>query len=396
MSVTVVGLDGRPPAPAAQQALDAATLVVGGRRHLEALPLPACARTVVLGDLAAGLAALGEHVRSGRGPAVVLASGDPGFFGVVRRLRAEGFAPDVHPGASSVALLSARAGVPWDTVEVVSAHGRDPRPALAVVRSGRPVAVLTDAVTGPAEVAACLPAQARVVVGERLGAADERVSDTTARHVAGATWAQPNVVLVPGDDDGGAPAWRAGAVLADGWALAEESFEHRDGLVTKAEVRAWALARLAPAPGRLVWDVGAGSGSVAVECARLGAAAVAVERDPAQCDRVRANAARHGVRVDGVDGAAPQALSGLPEPDAVFVGGGGADVLAAVADLRPPRVVVALAALDRVAGTVDVLRRNGFDVSGVQLAASRLADLPGGGLRLAAANPVTVVSGVLP
>ncbi len=122
-------------------------------------------------------------------------------------------------------------------------------------------------------------------------------------------------------------------------------------MITKFEVRALALARLGPRLGDLVWDVGAGSGSVAVECARLGAAAVAVEKTSDGVERVRANAAAHGVDVQAVHGAAPTVLSRLPDPDAVFVGGGGGElpaIVAACARRARRTVVVALAALDRV------------------------------------------------
>jgi precorrin-6Y C5,15-methyltransferase (decarboxylating) len=173
-----------------------------------------------------------------------------------------------------------------------------------------------------------------------------------------------------------------------GWALPEEAFEHRDSMVTKPEVRALALARLAPRPGVLIWDVGAGSGSVAVECARFGAAVIAVDRDPAQCARVAANAGRHMADVRVVSGAAPQALDGLPDADAVFVGGGGLTIVAAVAARRPARIVVALAAVQRVGQAAEVLGDAGYQVDGTLLQASRLAPLPDGGYRLAAANPV--------
>jgi precorrin-6Y C5,15-methyltransferase (decarboxylating) len=163
-------------------------------------------------------------------------------------------------------------------------------------------------------------------------------------------------------------------------------------LITKSEVRALALARLAPGPGRLVWDVGAGCGSVGVECARLGAAVIAVERDPGQCARVVANAKAHGVDVRMVEGQAPAVLDGLPEPDAVFVGGGGAEVVRAAAQASP-RVVVALAALDRVAPCRAALRKAGHHVDGAQLAASRFAELPDGAVRLAATNPVLLLWG---
>ena len=398
--ITVIGYDGSPLSDAARKAVDAATLVVGGRRHLDAVGVRDDVPTVAMGDVAAAVAAVVTH----RGDAAVLASGDPGFFGIVRRLRAAGLEPVVHPAVSSVALAFARVGLPWDDALVVSVHGRDPRAALAACRVSRKVAVLTDASTGPAEVARALPDPARVlVVCERLGEADEVVTWSTAGDVAEQpAWVQPNVVLVL-DAAGGAAAevsdaparWLAGAAAhVDGWALPDDAFEHRDGMVTKAEVRAHVLAQLGPRIGTTVWDVGAGSGSVAVECARLGAAVVAVERDPDQVARIRTNARAHGVRVDVVAGAAPEALDGLAPPDAVFVGGGGPDVVATCAAAGPDRVVVALAALERVGSTWQVLARARYDVSGVQLAASRLVPLPDGTHRLAATNPVHVLTGV--
>ena len=170
-------------------------------------------------------------------------------------------------------------------------------------------------------------------------------------------------------------------------------------MITKAEVRALVLARLGPAPGRTIWDVGAGSGSVAVECARFGAHVVAVESDPAQCERIRRNAARHGVRLRIVHGRAPGALAGLPPANAVFAGGGDRAVLeAAVEHADPARVVVTLAAVQRVGETAGLLAGLGYRTEGVQLQASRLAPLPavgpgGGQFRLAAQNPVFVLWG---
>ena len=126
----------------------------------------------------------------------------------------------------------------------------------------------------------------------------------------------------------------------------------------------------------------------------MGAAVIAVERDPAQCVRVVANAGAHSVDVRVEEGAIADVVGQLPDPDSVFVGGGGTGAveLAAVSTAR--RVVVALAAVDRVALARDIMVRNGFTVSGVQLSAARMAELPGGGLRLAATNPVLVLSGV--
>jgi precorrin-6Y C5,15-methyltransferase (decarboxylating) len=179
--------------------------------------------------------------------------------------------------------------------------------------------------------------------------------------------------------------------VPSGWALPEDNFCHQDAVITKAEVRALALARLAPAPGRLIWDIGAGTGSVGIECARLGAAVIAVERIPHRARLIRDNARRHQVDVRVVEGEAPDALTGLPAPDAAFVGGGGPDAVEAAVARQPARVVVALAAVDRVAPACDILRAGGYNADGTLLQAARLSPLPGGVHRLDPANPVFVL-----
>ena len=388
--------------PAHPELVAGAALVLGARRHLDAAGIdPAEPRAVVLGPLAPAL----ERVAAESGPVVVLASGDPGFFGIVRAL-AERCGPealDVRPGVSSVAEAFARLGLPWDDAVVVSAHGRDPRTAFNVCRAQRKVAVLTAPGAGPAEIGAALLAmpgvERRLVVATDLGGDSERVEQVTPAQAAGREWPGVHLVLSLGPAAGvGAMRELAGAVPPGegGWGLPEDAFAHRDSLVTKAEIRALALARLGPRLGELVWDVGAGSGSVAVECARLGAAVVAVERAEDGVARIRANAAAHGVDVAVVHGSAPQALDALPEPDAVFVGGGGADlpaIVTACAGRARRTVVVTLVALDRVPGVRAALLAAGFTAEGVQLQASRLAPLPGEVTRLAAVNPVFVLWG---
>ncbi|MFI9384769.1 precorrin-6y C5,15-methyltransferase (decarboxylating) subunit CbiE [Kutzneria sp. NPDC052558] len=396
MTITVIGVDGAALPPGGEALLDKATLVVGGRRHLD-LHVRNGATTIELGALDKALEALAAHTAA-HGPAVVLASGDPGYFGVLRALRDKGIRPQVVPAPSSVQRLAALAGRPWDDVTVVSAHGRGLRQALNVCRARPAVAVLTAPGAGPAELAAGLGGWRRtLIVAEDIGG-DEIVSTVDAADAAMRTWREPNVVLCLADPDAVAPrGWLAGGEPLPGtagWALSEDEFAHRDGMVTKSEIRAVALARLAPAPGTLIWDVGAGSGSVAVECARFGAAVVAVERDPVQCVRIIANVTTHGVDVRVVEAEFLAAVHGLPQPDAIFVGGGGTKVVRAAASVGAPRIVVSLAAVDRVAPARDALRENGYTVEGVQLSASRLADLPDGSSRLSAVNPVTVVWGV--
>lgn len=382
-----------------------AELVVGGRRHLDAVRLPEGAERIVLGPLAPALDTIGTYVAEER-PVVVLASGDPGFFGIVRAL-AERFGPerlDVRPGVPSVAAAFARVGVAWDDAVVVSAHGRDARTAVNLCRAYPKVAVLTGPGAGPAELGAALRDTARVlVVASALGSAEERVERVTPAAAAGRDWGTAvNVVLCLDEARvlGPVRTVAGGIGRPAGWALDESAFDHRDSMITKFEVRALALARLGPRPGELVWDVGAGSGSVAVECARLGAAVTAVERTPDGVARIRANAVAHGVDVRVVHGTAPGVLAGLDEdPDAVFVGGGGRDLPAVVtACARRARraVVVAVAALDRVPAARRALTDAGLSCDGVLVQSSRLAPLPGDVTRLAAVNPVFLLWGVRP
>ena len=390
--VTVIGCDGRPFGPEAAQALAAARLVIGAPRHLDAAAIPPSAERIEIKHLDEALDALAA--RSGR--IAVLASGDPGFFGIVRALRARGIEPRVIPATSSVTLAFARLGLDWDDALVISAHGREPRGpkhALAAALAHPKAAILTAPRTATARDlgAELLAAGKRVYVAECLGTPQEQVIDLAAEPAR--EFAEPNILIALDQAAPSTPRWLAGHQGApDGWALPEDAFEHRDSMITKAEVRALILARLGPAPGRVIWDVGAGAGSVAVECARFGAWVIAVEADQAQCDRIHRNAARHGVHLQVCQGRAPEALNGLPPADAVFVGGGDRAVLAAaVKTANPGRVVVTLAAVQRIGETSDLLTDLGYRPEGVQLQASRLAPLPNGQFRLAAQNPVFVL-----
>jgi precorrin-6Y C5,15-methyltransferase (decarboxylating) len=265
------------------------------------------------------------------------------------------------------------------------------------VRAHPKVAILTAPDAPPQRLAAALAGSGRrLVVAERLGTPDERIVEGAPEEIAGAEFREPNVLLALDPDRAvGAKAVVWPPRTPDAWALPEEAFEHRAGMITKTEVRALALARLGPGLGDLVWDVGAHSASVAIECARLGAAAIAIERDPHACALARANAERHGVAIQIIEGAAPAALAELPDPDAVFIGGGGEDleaILSAAAPRARRSVVVALATIERVDDAFRGLAAAGLRVEGTMLQASELRPL-GGGHRLAAKNPVFVVSG---
>lgn len=395
--ITVIGLDGRVLDPRAREAVAEAALVVGGRRHLDELGVDARRSAELSGDLSTST----KQIEASDGPVAVLASGDPGFFGIVRLLE-ERFGREslrVIPAVSSVARAFARAGLRWDDAVTVSAHGRDPRRAVNVCRAHPKVAVLTSPDFGPAELARELTGWKRsFFVAEKLGGAEERISRGSAEEISAGEWGDPNVVLVLDEARlAGEKGWISSGIRSPGgWALPESEFEHRGDMITKKETRALVLARLGPGPGDLIWDVGAGSGSVAIECARLGAATVAVERDGESCDHIRRSTARHNVSVRLVEGEAPDALQDLPDPDAVFIGGTGGSFESIVKScaVRARRsVVLALVGLERVVPAGLILEDCGFAVETTFLQTSRMTSV-GPAHRLSPESAVFVVTGV--
>ncbi|MFM9367735.1 precorrin-6y C5,15-methyltransferase (decarboxylating) subunit CbiE [Streptomyces sp. Da 82-17] len=347
--VTVIGWDGSPLTDAARSALGAATLVAGAAHHLALPEVPAGAERIRLGSVSLAARRIAAH----RGTAVVLADGDPGFFGVVRTLRApeHGLEVEVVPAVSSVAQAFARAGMPWDDAQIVVAQSRTLRRAVNVCRAHTKVAVLTSPGAGPAELALLLQGVHRTfVVCEELGTDRERVSVLTSDKAADVTWRDPNVVIVIGGPADREHAWIAGrdpAARPRGWALPASAYGHEPlGEGENDRLRAAQLARLGPRVGDLVWDIGCGSGAFAVEAARFGAAVIAVDEDIEACARTDRAARRFGVPLQINRGSAPHVLEDLPEPDVVRVGGGGAAVVSAVADRRPQRIVTHAATRD--------------------------------------------------
>ena len=327
-SVTVVGIgaDGWEGIPdASRGALLDAEVLIGGPRQLDLLP-PECGGDRVAWPSPLRPAVPGLLAAHADRRIAVLASGDPMFYGIGRALTEVLGTESVHvlPHPSSVAHACARLGWPLEDVEVVTLVGRPTARLAAALHDDRRLLVLSADAATPGAVAALLrdrgfgPSRMRVM--EQLGGGKERTTDATTADA----WREPpgdplNVVAV---ECRRAPdALRLGAVPG----LPDEAYEH-DGQLTKRHVRAATLGALAPAPGELLWDIGGGSGSIAVEWMRTHpeCRAVTVERDPVRAERITRNADRLGVpglRV--VAGAAtPAVLAELPPPDAVFVGGG--------------------------------------------------------------------------
>ncbi|MEO3796405.1 precorrin-6y C5,15-methyltransferase (decarboxylating) subunit CbiE [Nonomuraea sp. B10E15] len=382
--ITVVGWDGSDLSPKAAEKLREARLVIGPDAILGQLKLSAPA--VPDGSL---LETLDDHLEHGEGPVVVLAEGDPGFFGVVRTLRAHGAKPAVLPAMSLVTRAFACAGLNWEDALVVAPSG--PAELGRVVNACRAhpkVALLVAPGAGPGEVARELaPTTPRaLLVCEDLGGPDERVTHSRMGEATTRPWKDPDVVLVVDPlHQPKEPSWVAGARPGPAeWALPFEG-------ALPAQARAYILAKLGPRLGDLVWDVGAGAGEIAVECARLGAAVVAVERDEDACARLRANVLEHGVKVALTRGQAPPALEPLPDPDAVYVGGGGPDVIVACAARGPRSLVCVVRKVEQVPAVLGRLREQGYHGEGTQILASTLTHDPDGSHHLTAAEPVFVV-----
>jgi len=425
--VTVVGVaDDRLDllSPEARQALADAQVVVGGRRQLwlwqswtgrpPVVPGGWSPETLEVGS------DIGEVARTVRQRAVdaslrvcVLTPGDPGFFGIVGALvqMVDRHSLRVLPAPSPVALAFARLGLPWEDAVVVAAHGRHPDELAGLLRTAQKVAMLSAPDVPPEVIGRALVAAGAamdlVAVCSRLGTADEQVVETSTLELASGRFDPESVVVLVGPGSlplvgwapgptapPGLPTAAAGAPVSAqvlGWGLPDSAFTHRAGAMTRAEVRSVVLGKLALPAAGVLWDVGAGSGTVGVECALLrpGLSVLAVEETPEGAARASTNAMALGAGVHVVTGRAPDALVGLPAPDRAFVGGGGLPVLDAVlGQLRPGgRVVATYTAIGQAASAAERLGNL------VQVGIGRGERLLDGGWRLVAGDPVFVAWG---
>lgn len=316
--VVGIGADGFSGlSPAARSLVLEAEVLWGGSRHLSLVPsVPGQTRVPWPAPLSAGLPSLLSEY-AGR-PVVALASGDPLVSGIASTLLDLGAPVRVVPAVSSVALARARMGWSAESCVVVTVVGRSVSRVLRECAPGRRVLVLSSDASTPASVASLLTASgwgaSRMTVLGDLGSS----SESSVSGVA-SSWSETspalNVIAVEVVGRGLA-SWAPG--------LPDDAFEN-DGQLTKRDLRASALARLMPAPGQLLWDVGAGAGSVGIEWMRAHPTCrtIAIESDPQRAARIARNASALGVPdLQVVEGRAPSALSGLEAPDAIFIGGG--------------------------------------------------------------------------
>ena len=396
--VTLIGMgSGTPELLTAQglAALQRADLIIGAKRLLEHLPAGCTENRKALYKPDDILSCLSEFPAAN---AALLYSGDTGFYSgaskLLPMLRAFGISARVLPGVSSVQLLSAAIGRPWQDWKLVSAHGCACDPvAECLTAEGRPVFFLTGGTETPATLCAKLAdaglGDAHAIAGENLGTPQEHLAFGTAQTLAAKAFAPLSVLLI---EHTVLPARRTPG-------FPDDAFIRGEVPMTKQEVRAAALAKLAVRPTDTLWDVGAGTGSVSVELALAAphGQVYAVECAPDACALIRRNREKfHAYNLSLIEGAAPQVLADLPAPDAVFIGGtkgSMAEVVdAALAKNPNARLCISAIALETLSAAIAALAAHGQTAEVTQLAVSRTR--PAGKLHLLMANnPIFLITG---
>jgi len=368
-----VGSDGLAGLTAHARALVAgADLVLGSENTLDLLPEVTAERQSIGPDLQEVVRTLESNL--GRKRMVIVASGDPLFYGVARylcdRLGKDRF--EVQPHVSSMQLAFARIKESWEEAYLTNLATHPLESVLDRIRTAETVGLFTTEEEGPPRIARHLLARGldyfRAYVCENLGAPDERVTQGELAEIKEMEFAPLNVMILkrkPGRPDQAATPSRFRRFGNPDDVFAQS--RPKSGLITQAEVRALALAQMDVQPGSVVWDIGAGSGAVAIEAAQLSQPGMvyAIEQDAADYHLIRANADTFGVHnLQSIHGTAPAVFAGLPAPDAIFVGGTGHEVArlleAAFTALRPGgRLVVNVATLESLSAIHDTLKTLG-------------------------------------
>lgn len=415
--VVGMGLEGTQGlAPEVRDLIKRAALLVGSDRHLQFFPEHPAPR-LCLSDLSQTLQTLRETALCPTPPPtpiVILTSGDPLFYGLGRLLLEE-LPPDwltFHPHLSSIQLAFSRVKTAWQDARIISAHGRSLEELTRVLQQGtEKIAVLTDGTNTPAAIARLLcsldlPSAYHCWVCENLGGSQERVQRFAPEELLQShPFAPLNVVVLLRGEQARSLDLQALPLLGipDSCFL---SFGDRPGLITKREVRLQVLGELGLRPNQTIWDIGAGTGSVSVEIARLcpTSRVFAIEKTAAGIALIQQNCRRFQVEtVVPVTGTAPRVLSALPAPDRVFVGGSGgnlSEILEVCASRLQPEgaIVLALATLEHCAGVFDWARQRHWPYRVVQVNLARSVSLPSPRdpevsplTRLAPLNPVTLI-----
>ena len=363
MKVIGIGDDGQQSLlPLYRQWIEEAELLVGGERHLAFFPeFRGEKRT-----LGGGLSALAEELRAEKRKTVILASGDPLFYGI-GSLLAKKLDVEIYPHLSSIQLAFARMGEAWQDAFFASVHGRSIKGLAQRIDGKEKVALLTDEENNPAAIARYLLSfgmtEYDAFVAENLGGQEERTGWYALENMAEQSFSPLNVVVLKKRRP--APVWPLG--------IRDEEFSQRKpdkGLITKREVRILSLAQMELHSKSIVWDIGTCTGSVAIEAARIAreGEVYAVEKNEGDLENCRQNMAKFRTDLTVVHARAPEGLEQFPDPDAVFIGGSGGELrellhLCCTRLRTGGRIVVNAATIETLYEATQAFAEEGFETS---------------------------------
>ncbi len=400
--VTIIGMGLSPDDLTVQhqRIIESADILVGGQRLLDYFKETSARKQIIDKNIAKTVDFIKKRMTTQF--VVVLASGDPLFFGIgarlVKALGAENIV--IHPNISSVAAAFARIKEPWNNVRVISLHGRNDESVLfKALQKENTVAVFTDPKNNPARLAQRLIEEDfinfKLCVFESLGTTAERFNWYSLDRAAERVFAEPNLVILKRSSED--LRWMKPLHLG----LPENYYHHQQGLITKSEIRAITLSKLRLLKDHVLWDLGAGSGSISIEASLLVPAGkiFAFEKKTQRIKQIEINKNRFGVKnLEIVHTVLPEGLQGLPQPDRIFIGGGGRDlqkiIKAAVLFLKPDGLIVVNTVLmQNLQTATETLKSLDFKTNMVQVQISRSQDMPWGD-RFQAQNPVWIVDGI--
>lgn len=401
-TVTIIGMGMTPQDLTGEhlKIIEEAEILVGGKRLLGYFEHCSAQKKAIDKNLTGLIDFIKERAASRS--IVVLASGDPLFFGIGARLVSAlgGENVVIYPNISSVAAAFARIKEPWSNVPVVSLHGRNNESVLLrALEKENVVAVLTDPKNSPARLSQCLIAEEfinfKICVLESLGTTDERFNWYSLDRAAEMGFAEPNLVVLKRSSED--PIRIKGLHLG----MPDSYYHHQQGLITKSEIRAITLSKLRLLKDHVLWDLGAGSGSISIEASLLVplGKVFAIEKKPERIQQIEINKCRFGINnLEIVHAVLPEGLERLPRPDRIFIGGGGRDleniINAAAAFLKPNGLIVVNTVLmQNLQTAVKALRALDFKTSEIQVQVNRSREMPWGD-RLEAQNPVWIISGM--
>jgi len=384
-----------------------ADVLIGGKRHLDHFKDLCVRKKDITKNLKKIITFIKDKIKNSPTDfsIVVLASGDPLYFGIgsllIRSIGAD--MVNIYPNITSIAAVFARIKEPWHDVPVISMHGREQKTALlSALATKEKIALFTDSKNNPAMIAKLLIENNRsnfkICVFEQLGASSEHVEWYELDNAAEKTFSEPNMVVLKRKpvhidcDIDIEPKPYPG--------MPESCFDHQDGLITKAEVRAVTISKLNLLPDSILWDLGAGSGSVSIEssCFITTGIIFAMEQHKERIIQIQNNKNRYNVNnLEIIHTKLPQGLDSLPRPDRIFIGGGGRDLGEIIKKAsfylkKNGIIVINTVLIQNIEAALQPLKKAGFKTDFIQIQVNKKKDMPWGE-RLESQNPVWIITG---